>query len=170
MIFPSPWLILAGVLVVGAAGGSGYISGRKAGGDAVQVRWDRAEAQRTATALENQRMVQRSNDKLQDAQNLERKQSARIIEILNGNVAALTRSLSSRPARPAVGPSVMPPAASAGTDLRCTGAGLYRDDAELLVGRSAAAQRIRIQRDNCYAAYERAAGENEALNASGSSR
>ena len=71
-------------------------------------------------------------------------------KILTARVAALRDQLRHRPKRPAPGSPVAPVAiAPAGN----TGAGLYREDSDFLVGDAAAAAQIVAERDICYAQY-----------------
>lgn len=64
-----------------------------------------------------------------------------------------------RPARPpasAAADSVPPNPGAGPTAAGCTGAGLYREDAEFLVGESARSETLRAALLSCYAAHDRA--------------
>lgn len=75
----------------------------------------------------------------------------------NHEIAALDRRLADalgrlrqRPERPAGGVAAADPAAG----KACTGAELYRPDAEFLVREAARAQRVLTERDACHSAYD----------------
>ena len=80
------------------------------------------------------------------------KQSA--VNAANDKSAALIASLSDRPTRADLSSSVS--AAVARAKSACTGSGLYRDDAEFLVGYANAAAKAVIDRDYYYGQYENA--------------
>jgi len=69
-------------------------------------------------------------------------------------VADLRGQLRNRPQRPAPGGGAVPGGASG--PVACTGAQLYRPDAELLVGESERADGLRIQLAECQARYDAA--------------
>ncbi len=73
------------------------------------------------------------------------------ISRLNTNLAAVQRLLQSRTRRPATKTS-----APAITSQTCTGAGLFREDADFLVGESAAADSLTIDLDTCTKLYNNA--------------
>lgn len=110
---------------------------------AAELRGQRAKAARLA-----EHDLQAGADEARrktDAEN--QKRDARLADAL--------KRLQDRPARPQPGPgglSQVP--AGAGPQSGCTGAGLYRDDAEFLVGRADVAERVRAQRDYCYERYD----------------
>lgn len=155
MLLPNPWLILAGVLLLGAAYLTGDIRGAKRGADAVQVKWDAESAQRALRSAENVTRAQDTETKLQGDQDDARKQLAQRNDDLSRRLAAATAELRKRTTRPGSAAGQVQ-TASAGTQGGSTGAGLYADDAVFLDGFADTAQRVRLQRDECYAAYERA--------------
>lgn len=69
-------------------------------------------------------------------------------------VADLRRQLRDRPQRPAPGGGAMP--GGAASPMACTGAQLYRPDAEFLAGESERADGLRIQLADCRARYDAA--------------
>lgn len=164
-LLPNPWLILAGVLIVGSAYLSGDLVGAKRGADAVQVKWDKESAQRALRNAENVTRAQDTQDKLQGAADADRKKNAEVVADLNTRLDAANRELSNRLSRP--GPGADPKTAGAGASRQCTGTGLYRDDALFLTRLADSAQRIRLQRDTCYDQYERAQAALERLSAQG---
>lgn len=158
---PNPWLILAAVLAIGTAYVSGDLRGAKRGADGVQVRWDKENAQRALRSAENEQRGRDTQEKLQNEADKDRAANAQTLAALDRRVRDLSDELSKRPQRPA-STDRGAPAAGAGTD-RGTGLGLYREDALFLIGEAATAKRIKLQRDQCYIQYERAAAEIEAL-------
>lgn len=152
----SPWFWLAFVLWTA---GVGLIAGEHEKGaehDRMQVAWDKANE--VATKARQVRIdanrelmagAQRNADK-------ERQDHAKQVALLNDHLRDALGELRDRPARPgpgSQGKGGAPDAAGAGPSGGCTGAGLYRDDAEFLTWRADAAQRIRLQRDSCYRLY-----------------
>lgn len=73
---------------------------------------------------------------------------------LTALVASLRHSLRDRPQRPAPGGGAV--RGGAGSPVACTGAQLYRTDAEFLVGESGRADGLRIQLADCRARYDAA--------------
>ena len=154
MLLPNPWLILAGVLLLGTAYITGDLRGAKRGSDAVQVKWDRETAQRALRTAENVQRSRDTQDKLQEDADASAKQTAATITDLDARLRDAVISLSNRPDRP--GPGADPKTASACTQGSGTGVGLYRSDALFLTRLADTAQRVRVQRDECYDAYGRA--------------
>jgi hypothetical protein len=161
---PNPWLILAAVLAIGAAGVAGDLHGAKRGADAVQVLWDKDSAARALKSAENTQRARDTQDMLQAAADKERSDHAQVLADLDDRLRRTLDELRKRPPRPAAsGPGVVP-AASAGTQ-GSTGLGLYREDAVFLAGEADTGKRVKLQRDACYAAYDRASAALEALKA-----
>lgn len=73
--------------------------------------------------------------------------------VLVADVARLTDSLRNRPERPSAG---SPVPTSPADKVGCTGADIYRSDAEFLVRETARAESIRLQLASCQAAYDSA--------------
>lgn len=160
MIGPSifnPWVLLAIALLAGASFFGGDIQGAKRGANEVQVRWDKREAEISAANEEVRRLVQKSTDNLQGAMDAARKDNARAMALLNDDLERMRSELQQRPTRPS-GSGGNNQAPRAGPDGG-TGLGLYREDALFLVGEAATGKLIKLQRDQCYAAYERAQNE-----------
>ena len=155
--FLNPWFLLGALLTVLGAFGFGYASND--GADKVTAAW--AQADKVATEARAKRIAtaRQAEATLQAAADEDRRKTDEKNKRLSARVAALADELRKRPERPAEPrPANVPqPAASAGAQGGgCTGAGLYRSDAMFLVGKSELYQRIRNQRDDCYAQYERA--------------
>jgi hypothetical protein len=71
---------------------------------------------------------------------------------LSADLAAAHRELRNRPERPGSGDVPKSPAGGVG----CTGAGLFKPDAEFLVGHAARANKLRIDLAACQARYDAA--------------
>jgi hypothetical protein len=151
----NPWLILAAVLAVGAAGGAGYVKGRGDGQAKVQAAWDaeriqqqEAHNQALRESIEKQQALQLGADQLRQEKDRETRELA-------ARNTALVNSLRSRPERPTAAAGTVPDTAeSSGTRAACTGAGLSRQDAEFLAGEAARGDEARLALKQCYAQYE----------------
>jgi len=148
----NPWLILAAVLAVGAAGGAGYVKGRGDGQAKVQAAWDaeriqqqEAHNQALRESIEKQQALQLGADQLRQEANREKRELA-------ARNTALTNSLRDRPERPTeIG--AMRNAAGAGSS-GCTPRELYRQDSEVVVGLAREADEVLIALKQCYAQYD----------------
>lgn len=122
----------------------GYIQGR----EHVQAEWD---TEKTATVIaqrDKEAALQASMDKLRTEKNRE-------LARLNNTVQRLSSSLRDRPDRPFSGAD-----ASARPDSEgCTGAVVYRQDGEFLIGEATRADQLRIALIECRSAYQAAAGK-----------
>ena len=151
----NPWLILAGVLAVGAAGGAGYYKGNGDGRAEVQAQWDAERIQQQQAhnkalqeSIEKQQALQLGADQLRQEADREKRELA-------ARNTALTNSLRERPNRPATEAGSVSGAASIGqTAAGCTGAGLSREDASFLAGEATRADELRITLKQCLAQYE----------------
>lgn len=149
----NPWMILAAVLAIGAAAGTGYVKGTSNGKAIVKAEWDaeriqqqEAHAKAVQEAIEKQQAIQADADQLRQEKDRETR------DLLDRN-AALTNSLRSRPQRPTVQAGAVPGAAGAGSG-GCTPRELYREDSEVVVGLAREADEIRLALKQCYAQYE----------------
>jgi uncharacterized membrane protein len=148
----NPWLILAAVLAVGAAGGAGYVKGRGDGQAKVQAAWDaeriqqqEAHNQALRESIEKQQALQLGADQLRQEADREKRELA-------ARNTALTNSLRDRPERPTeIG--AMRNAAGAGSG-GCTPRELYRQDSEVVVGLAREADEVLIALKQCYAQYD----------------
>lgn len=130
-----------------------YDSGKDAGMAQVQAKWDRERAAMISKMALEVELARSREAELQAKADQITKEKAREIAALNRRHAAALDSLRNRPERPASG-AVVPPTAG-DTDARagCTGSGLYRDDAALLVGLARLADETRLHLAQCQAAY-----------------
>ena len=149
----NPWLILAAVLAIGSAAGTGYVKGREAGQAKVQAAWD---AERLQQQEAHNKALRESIDKQQalqlgaDQLRLEKDRETRELAARN---TALVNSLRSRPERPTTATGAVSGAAQSGAG-GCTPRELYRQDSEVVVGLAREADEIRLALKQCYAQYE----------------
>jgi hypothetical protein len=148
----NPWLILAVVLAIGSAAGTGYYKGREAGQAQVQAAWDAERLQQQEAhnkalreSIEKQQALQLGADQLR----LEKDRETRELAARN---TALVNSLRSRPERPTAAGAVSGAAQSGAGG--CTPRELYRQDSEVVVGLAREADEIRLALKQCYAQYE----------------
>lgn len=153
-----PWPLLlnrytagAAALALVAAGAWWYR------GELIQTGYDQAEKDLKAHYAEVARKADagyRARERVhtEDLANISQR-TADETRALAATVAGLTRSLSNRPNRPPGGGDV--PTGGAGP-VACTGAQLYRPDAEFLVWESARANQLRINLADCQARYDSA--------------
>lgn len=143
-------LIAAGVLAVAALGAGlfGYTQGAKS----VRAEWDaeraataHAQTQQRAEALARERTLQANADRLRKEVTHERNRLAAVQR-------ELADSLHDRADRPGDG-GVPTPTGDRDAAPGCTGAELYRADAQFLVGLATRADAIRLQLAQCQAAY-----------------
>lgn len=159
LLSPLAWRLIGAALIMAAlAGFLGWVhhKGYVAGEATVHAAWD--EANRVATDARQKRIEQvRSTEQaLRLAADETRKKNAQAIANLTADATTLRDELRNRPGRPEAGRTNVPAgSAGPGPTVHATGADLYRDDADFLVGFATDASTIRIQRDACYAAYER---------------
>lgn len=118
--------------------------------------------------IEYQKKLDEAEKKAKEAEdNLEaelqstRKERNERVKALSATIGNLRNELRNRPYRPTDN-STTP---QSGTT--CTGAQLYREDAEFLAGEAARAESVRIERDYYYEVYENARKELERLHKEG---
>lgn len=149
----NPWLILAAVLAVGAAGGAGYVKGRGDGQAKVQAAWDAERIQQQEAhnralqeSIEKQQALQLGADQLRQEADREKRELA-------ARNTALTNSLRNRPERPTTEVGAVRSATGAGSG-GCTPRELYRQDSEVVVGLAREADEVLIALKQCYAQYD----------------
>lgn len=124
------------------------------GKDLVQAKWN---AERLSVAQQTLRLMEnntRASDDLQaKADNTRRKKNAHIAR-LDTDLAAALAGLRDRPDRP--GDGDLPAHTSTGPAPGCTGAQLYKPDAEFLTRESDRAQRVLADLDECQTAHQSA--------------
>jgi len=124
------------------------------GAEKAQAAWD---TQKLDVARQTLRLIEardRASQELQDAATAQRRAKNAQIASLDADLAAALSRLSDRADRPSG--ADLPQAASTGAGERCTGAELYRADAEFLSREAARAERLVGELAECQAAYDRA--------------
>lgn len=143
-------LIAAGVLAVAVLGTGlfGYTQGAKS----VRAELD---AYRAATAMAQEQQRAQAQARERDLQ-VQADQARKEVTREKTRIAAVQReladSLRKRPDRPSE-PGLPAPAGDRDAAPGCTGAELYRGDAQFLVGLAARADTLRLQLAACQAAY-----------------
>lgn len=151
---PSPWVLLAFVLAIGAAAGGGYYSGKESGKAEVQQAWDKEKADQYADYAKRQEEARQREQALQANADKLRKEKDAEIRNINARATALANSLQQRQTRPTEGSAV---SSAAGTrPTACTGKELYREDGEFLVRLSREADELAAALKQCYAQYDAA--------------
>jgi hypothetical protein len=136
------WAIIAALFLATLL--FGYVKGHEA--DHKDWMVDKAKQQEQTTAL-----ILSTNAKtvaLQHAKDTDEGELRAEKDRIANDLAIALDSLHSRDARPIDLP------ATAGAHAVCTGAGLYREDAEFLSREAAAAKSIAKERDDCAALYD----------------
>lgn len=149
----NPWVILAAVLAIGAAGGAGYYKGSGDGRAVVQAQWDaerikqeEAYAKALRESIDKQQALQLGADQL-------RQEATREKRDLVARNTALVNSLRDRPERPTTQVGAVRDPAGAGSG-GCTPRELYRQDSEVVVGLAREADEVLIALKQCYAQYD----------------
>lgn len=149
-------LLIAAILAI--AGWAIHESGLDAGRAEIQAKWDQQRiADAAATVQANLQARAREQD-LQFAADKIRQEKTHEIRHLSASRDAALRELRHRDERPDVGSHAAADAdpAGAGPVASCTGAQLFRSDAEFLVWEAARADEVRAHLSECRAAYDAA--------------
>lgn len=150
------WRLWAGLALTVALAAS-YWKAYTMGKSTIQAKWDAQSLEVAKQSLKLSEQATRTTTNLQAAaDNIEVTKNAQI-DKLNVTVASLSGELRKRPQRPSGGN--LPNNPGIGKVVSgCTGAGLYGQDAEFLVGEAATAARLRIALKACYNQYDQARG------------
>ena len=149
-------LFLMALTVLLGCAWKGYVLGEKAGKASVQALWDKEKLKQTedsekskTDALKKERALQKTIDK-------QRKEAAHEVDVLMAQRDAALGELRQRPERQALNSSspINPGAKPGSSPSRCTGAELYREDAEFLIGEAARADRTKAELKKCLARSE----------------
>lgn len=145
-------LAILAALAAAAVGLVGYQvhHQREIGRAEVRAEWDADTVRRQAAALaQAEANARESFRRLERGAEAERKKNA-TLQSLERRLADALDELRSRPDRPATAAAADHPALG----QACTGAQLYRPDAEFLAREAARAQRILAERDYCHDRYD----------------
>ena len=127
-----------------------------AGKHTVEAKWN---AERLDVAKQTFRLLEqttRTTTNLEAAADQLSKAKNATIKTISLRLAAALDGLRNRPERPA--DPILPSTSEAGANTGCTGAQLYRSDAEFLVREAARAEQLIADLAQCQARYEQARG------------
>lgn len=149
-------LLIAAILAI--AGWAIHESGLAAGRAEIQTQWDKQRIADASATMQAAMQARAREQTLQSTADKIRQEKTHEIRHLSAARDAALRELRDRDERSAIGghaaadadPSGPGPAAS------CTGAQLYRSDAEFLVWEAARADEVRAHLSECRAAYDAA--------------
>ena len=141
---------IAGTILLAWTAMSVYNAGYRAGESKIQAKWDaEVSAMALAQAAELERAMAKTAELQAQVQQITRSHRNEIARI-NARHAAAIDGVRDRPERPDSGG--VPEGASVGTgSAGCTGAELYRPDAEFLIGIARDADRLRLALAACIA-------------------
>ena len=150
-------LLIAVILAV--AGWATYANGLAAGRAEIQAQWDQQRIADAAATVQTALQAREREQALQSTADKIRQEKTREIRHLSAARDAALRELRDRDERPAGHADLASndQAAGAGPGASCTGAQLYRPDAEFLVWEAARADEIRIALMQCRSQYQAAA-------------
>ena len=149
-------LLIAAILAI--ASWAIHASGLAAGRAEVQAKWDQRRIADTAATMQAAIQARAREQALQSTADKIRQEKTREIRHLSAARDAALRELRDRDERPAgnVQFAANDQAAGAGPAASCTGAQLFRSDAEFLVWEAARADEVRAHLSECRAAYDTA--------------
>ena len=130
-----------------------YVLGEQAGKASVQALWDAEKLEQTTQLHKSKDAALKKERTLQKTIDQKRKEAAHEIDLLMAERDAALGELRQRAERQAPGvDATSDQGADAGPSAqRCTGAGLFREDAQFLVGEAARANRTRQELKKCLA-------------------
>jgi hypothetical protein len=151
LINPRVWLEIALAAAIAGFCWWGYNAVYDRGAASVQAEWDKDKAAQLEATNAALRDAAAATAALQAKADAQRKAKNAQIDRLNTDLADALASLRDRPARP--GADNLPSDTTPGTAPSCTGAQLYKPDAEFLARESARAERVRVDLAECQAAH-----------------
>lgn len=144
------WAAVSLAVLLAGTHWKAYTAGQKA----VQAEWVQEKEQQAAQTAATLAQAAIKTEALQSAADtLRRTKNAKIAQ-LDADLADALDRLHNRPARP--GASDLPPDTGAGPATGCTGASLYKPDAEFLARESARADKLLADLGQCQVAYTNA--------------
>jgi hypothetical protein len=149
-------LLIAAILAVASWAIHGF--GLAAGRAEVQAKWNQQRIADAAANVQAAIQARAREQALQSTADKIRQEKTREIRHLSAARDAALRELRNRDERPAgnVQLAANDQAAGTGPAASCTGAQLYRSDAEFLVWEAARADEVRVHLGECRAAYDAA--------------
>lgn len=149
--------LIAAILIVtifGLTSWAIYQDGLAAGRSEITAKWDEQRIADAAATVQAALQARKREQDLQSTADKIRQEKTREIRNLSAARDAALRELRDRHERPAGGADDQ--AAGAGPAAACTGAQLYRSDAEFLVWEAARADEVRAHLSECRATYDAA--------------
>lgn len=146
------WRVAAGLFLTVLLAGSHW-KAYHMGQAGIRDEWTAEKLEGSKQALRlTEKAIEKTAALQADADQLRKDKNAQI-NALNTRLAAALDGLRDRPERPREGD--LPASAIAGAVPSCTGAGLYRSDAEFLIGEAARAKRLQLDLAQCQAQYNK---------------
>jgi hypothetical protein len=133
----------------------GYVLGEKAGKASVQMLWDAEKLEQADVLQRSKEAALKKERALQKTIDQKRKEAAHEVDLLMAERDAALGELRQRPQRqaPGVGATNDQGADAGPSAQRCTGAGLFREDAKFLIGEATRAERTRQELKKCLANF-----------------
>lgn len=143
------WCIV--IAVVAIAGTYGYNKVYELGAASVQTKWDKVEQERSRVIEQIKLETEKKNLEIVTKAAAQQKVLNEKIVTLNKSLNTALASLSNRPDRPSPGTKIN----STGIESAksCTGAELYRPDAEFLVREATRADEMKLYWEQCQLQY-----------------
>lgn len=147
------WRVWAAITIAVILAGTHW-KAYKSGAAGVQAAWDAQTVQIQADTIKLQQDARDKETKLQaDKESLRKAKNVQIAK-LDADLASALDRLRNRPERPSE--SNLPTDTGTGSSPGCTGAQLYRSDAQFLVRESSRADRLLADLGQCQAQYDKA--------------
>ena len=144
------------IAVLAAATAAHYFLERKAVAVAIETTTTKIETQYKTKLIAAQKLAADQTAALNALKAQADKEKQDAVQTVDDKYRAIVSELQKRPTRTDLTSSVATAVASA--RKACTGAQLYREDAEFLAGEAARADKVIIERDYYYGRYEAARG------------
>ena len=154
---PNPWLIITFMVALATVAGGGYYRGNSAGRAEVQQKWDKDLARQEKEFADAQEAMRLHEQDLQAKADKTLQEKDHALRDSNARATALVNSVRNRTDRPTEGSGTSQTADATKDGSSGTGAGLYRPDAEFLIGEAARGNKLRAELKACYAQYDNAA-------------
>lgn len=151
----NPWAILGVVVIASGMSWVSYYKGNESGKAEIQQLWDNEKAEMLAKYVEEVDRAREKERNWQQTADTLRQEKEREVKNLTARATALSNSLRQRQDRATATTGNTSQDTQVGqTAAGCTGAELYREDGNVLVGEAARADKIRLALKQCYAQYD----------------